>query len=1016
VANYNVDIYLKLVTQEAERALKSFENKLSRVENRQQRLNTAANRLFGVGGTGRAGAGVGAGVKASPGRSANDLSREARVLGQADERRIAANRLIRALNLKQLEDARKLQKIKTEINKVQQIKNDQLEREFRLRQKNLKAARRQRTAAEEQLKTDADKARAANERNRNRGLQSAALGVGFPLLFGGGAGSIAGGLLGSAGGFGGQILGSAIGAQLDAFFGNLVKIGNAFKDQDQILSTLIDQNLIYNREKRKELESLEKAGRSTLANARALQAFDEAFGIGSANQLSEFASESEKFGKIISDLTTELGIFVAGPLTEFLRRLNAPVQLDKARDRARNIRLAVATQRASAQGVSTETDFLGMVNDKFFKVIGNVEKEYNERLRELVTEQQRLLGRNVLTKEEQARIYEKVTKEFSGQLAVDFSETQKLLNTIESSNDKLERLSVYKSVLQITEQFRNTSEKADKAREQALDVVEAGEKRVADLRLALERKVEDMRLKTIAVENRILDEQAKQRIQSLKNELDGSVTSFALSLSASDPAAGLKIKLAEAAAKFELSLVEAEEKRSKIQRDAELKQKQFQLSILRLRLDTEAALSEIQIKTAERVEKIKANGRATDSVFAEGKFGMEKAMAKFRLDVIEAEAALQKIRLGSLADQGPLKKYFELLNKVISKSKTFIEQAKPPQNLEQAANVSTGVGSVSTSAFLEQAKQLQAAEKRLKEAYLKGTDTDVQQAGLELVKTLEQQTLSIKRQETPLKQRNEDLKKSKEISRLIAEGFKKEDASAIYAANAAYAERKELLDTNLAVATMFRDRLESLGNAEGVTRLNSLIGTLKTLIGETNQEAAKLQDSFQKISDVEKLGLDVAGIALNGIVDTLTVGITEADKFGESLQEMTKSILVAISKALILFSIQQALSALGGGEDNTQGVFSFLSRALSGKALGGPVSGNQPYLVGERGPELFVPGAQGNIVPNNAMGGANVTVNVDASGSSVEGDSEQAGQLGKMLGAAVQAELIKQKRPGGLLA
>ena len=42
------------------------------------------------------------------------------------------------------------------------------------------------------------------------------------------------------------------------------------------------------------------------------------------------------------------------------------------------------------------------------------------------------------------------------------------------------------------------------------------------------------------------------------------------------------------------------------------------------------------------------------------------------------------------------------------------------------------------------------------------------------------------------------------------------------------------------------------------------------------------------------------------------------------------------------------------------------------------------------------------------MGSANVVVNVDASGSSVEGNSDQAAQLGKMLGAAVQAELIKQ--------
>ena len=89
---------------------------------------------------------------------------------------------------------------------------------------------------------------------------------------------------------------------------------------------------------------------------------------------------------------------------------------------------------------------------------------------------------------------------------------------------------------------------------------------------------------------------------------------------------------------------------------------------------------------------------------------------------------------------------------------------------------------------------------------------------------------------------------------------------------------------------------------------------------------------------------------------------------------------------------------------------------VAGKALGGAVGAGRPYMVGERGPELFVPGAQGNIVPNNAMGGSNIVVNVDASGSSVEGDSDQAAQLGKMLGAAVQAELIKQKRPGGLLA
>jgi hypothetical protein len=52
---------------------------------------------------------------------------------------------------------------------------------------------------------------------------------------------------------------------------------------------------------------------------------------------------------------------------------------------------------------------------------------------------------------------------------------------------------------------------------------------------------------------------------------------------------------------------------------------------------------------------------------------------------------------------------------------------------------------------------------------------------------------------------------------------------------------------------------------------------------------------------------------------------------------------------------------------------------LPRRAMGGPVApGGGPYLVGERGPELFMPSASGNITPNHAMGGgANITVNVN---------------------------------------
>jgi len=56
-------------------------------------------------------------------------------------------------------------------------------------------------------------------------------------------------------------------------------------------------------------------------------------------------------------------------------------------------------------------------------------------------------------------------------------------------------------------------------------------------------------------------------------------------------------------------------------------------------------------------------------------------------------------------------------------------------------------------------------------------------------------------------------------------------------------------------------------------------------------------------------------------------------------------------------------------------------------AYGGSVMGNKPTIVGERGPELFIPGGNGTIIPNSNMrggggGGSPISINVDARGSS----------------------------------
>jgi len=85
-------------------------------------------------------------------------------------------------------------------------------------------------------------------------------------------------------------------------------------------------------------------------------------------------------------------------------------------------------------------------------------------------------------------------------------------------------------------------------------------------------------------------------------------------------------------------------------------------------------------------------------------------------------------------------------------------------------------------------------------------------------------------------------------------------------------------------------------------------------------------------------------------------------------------------------------------------------------ANGGTAQRGKSYLVGERGPEMFTPGITGTVSPNSSMGSTNIVVNVDASGSSVQGDESESQALGQLLAGAIQSELIKQKRPGGLLS
>jgi len=165
------------------------------------------------------------------------------------------------------------------------------------------------------------------------------------------------------------------------------------------------------------------------------------------------------------------------------------------------------------------------------------------------------------------------------------------------------------------------------------------------------------------------------------------------------------------------------------------------------------------------------------------------------------------------------------------------------------------------------------------------------------------------------------------------------------------------------------------------------------------QLTRQIEDAFQSLSD--SINNDIK----NGIAGL----IRGTSTLGDMLNNIANKFLdVALNQALFG-------SILGSGGEKGGGILG----AIGLFANGGRPPVGKPSIVGEKGPELFVPRSSGTIVPNNKLGGGgstSVVVNVDASGSDVQGDDAGAKELGTLISVAVQGELLKQQRPGGLLS
>ena len=178
-------------------------------------------------------------------------------------------------------------------------------------------------------------------------------------------------------------------------------------------------------------------------------------------------------------------------------------------------------------------------------------------------------------------------------------------------------------------------------------------------------------------------------------------------------------------------------------------------------------------------------------------------------------------------------------------------------------------------------------------------------------------------------------------------------------------------EQKLAEISLKYKRLEITANGDAV-RLEQL--RQQETLERFNVE---IQDSMKKSAQVFD---SVWGNMSNAIDNFVKTGKLSMKDFARSVIQD----LIAIElKAQTISLLRMAFNAFSGGgvgsATPSQYALDFSGAKLGTRAAGGPVSGNTPYLVGEKGPELFMPNGSGTIIPNSQtsqMGGVtNVTNN-----------------------------------------
>jgi hypothetical protein len=181
---------------------------------------------------------------------------------------------------------------------------------------------------------------------------------------------------------------------------------------------------------------------------------------------------------------------------------------------------------------------------------------------------------------------------------------------------------------------------------------------------------------------------------------------------------------------------------------------------------------------------------------------------------------------------------------------------------------------------------------------------------------------------------------------------------------------KELITLNLSQAGI--QQVLAAGMVAGTSIANELIAGGTTAIAETNALVQTTQDAADEVGQLAGQSWYGAGVAnAQATYDGFAANFGKGGPARVAMENLMDRLANSLERT-VKVNVQTVYEAAG---------------IKGARALGGPVTAGDAWLVGEKGPEVFVPSANGNIIPNGGIpmtrggmggGGNSYTINVQA--------------------------------------